>query len=370
MPVSAWSTDPNANITQLGSSLADGVTRLPALNDLIRTLMAQLAEERDRVNAAIATAQSSDPTLSSFAALSIAADVLPYGSAADAFSTTPFTAFARTLLDDADATTARTTLGAQAALGFTPLNAASVSAYALTLLDDNNAAAARGTLELGTAATRNASGGAGAVAALDAANAWSEQQSFTANAPTRFERAGSLAQFLLELRRDGSVRGWLGASDTDALIVNNVGGSPVFTVSGTGGPATLASALTINGFTVYHSGNDGAGSLLDAGLFAGQTPEQFRALSAGITSGTLTISDVHEIVRATAGVTVPANVFSAGQWIIIYNNTSGNITITQGAGLTMRFGSSTGNRTIAARQAAAILVHSSTECSIHGSGLS
>lgn len=55
-------------------------------------------------------------------------------------------AFMATVLDDADAATARATLGAQAALGYTPLNAAGVSAFGATLIDDADAAAARATL--------------------------------------------------------------------------------------------------------------------------------------------------------------------------------------------------------------------------------
>ena len=80
----------------------DGVDRLTA-NDI--------APFQDSMQANAAN-QALNPTLTNFAALTIAANKLPYGSGSDTFATTDFTAFARTLLDDADAAAARTTLAA------------------------------------------------------------------------------------------------------------------------------------------------------------------------------------------------------------------------------------------------------------------
>lgn len=76
--------------------------------------------------------QPLDSDLTAFAALAIAADKLPYGSGSHALSLADFTAFARTLLDDADASTFLSTLG--------------VSTFIKTLLDDADAATARATL--------------------------------------------------------------------------------------------------------------------------------------------------------------------------------------------------------------------------------
>lgn len=59
--------------------------------------------------------QPLDDALTALAALTTAADQLIYATASDTFATTALTAFARTLLDDADAATMRTTLGAEPA---------------------------------------------------------------------------------------------------------------------------------------------------------------------------------------------------------------------------------------------------------------
>lgn len=54
---------------------------------------------------------SLDATLAAFSQVTFAADTIAYATAADAFTTTTLTAFGRSLIDDADAATARTTLG-------------------------------------------------------------------------------------------------------------------------------------------------------------------------------------------------------------------------------------------------------------------
>ncbi|QIG69466.1 putative phage tail fiber protein [Rhizobium phage RHph_N3_13] len=86
------------------------------------------------------TYQALDAALTSIAGLTTSADKMIYTTAADTYAVTVLTAYARTLLDDADASTALSTLG--------------VSTFIKTLLDDADAVTARGTLGLGTIATQ------------------------------------------------------------------------------------------------------------------------------------------------------------------------------------------------------------------------
>lgn len=118
--------------------------------------------------------QPLDTTLTNFAALSVVTDTLPYGNGTDTFALATLTAFARTLLDDANASTARATLGLTigtnvqaydatlaglAALtmaadklaygnGTDTFALADFTSFARTLLDDADAAAMRTTLGL------------------------------------------------------------------------------------------------------------------------------------------------------------------------------------------------------------------------------
>jgi len=94
--------------------------------------------------------------------------------------------------------------------------------------------------------------------------------------------------------------------------------------------------------------------------------------AASITSGTLTATQRGQCISASANVTVPASIFATGDTVSIYNNTSGNITIVQGASLTLRQvgTANTGNRTLAQRGFSTIWFVSATEAVISGGGLS
>lgn len=126
------------------------------------------------VDSALALKQALNAGLTSISGLTTSADKLIYTTASNVYDTTDFTAFARTFLDDANATAARVTLGvviganvqaydatlqSLSALG-TAANKfsyttgvdiwaeADVTAFARTILDDADAAAVRTTLGL------------------------------------------------------------------------------------------------------------------------------------------------------------------------------------------------------------------------------
>lgn len=74
-----------------------------------------------------------------------------------------------------------------------------------------------------------------------------------------------------------------------------------------------------------------------------------------------------ECLAISAGVTLNTSDMGAGYAFSVYNDSGSSITITQGSGVTLRFGGATGNRTLAARGFATIWCNSGTEAVIMGS---
>lgn len=97
----------------------------------------------------------------------------------------------------------------------------------------------------------------------------------------------------------------------------------------------------------------------------------YRSIPRRTTTTTAVVGDRGGCVAISAGFTVPASVFSAGDAISIYNNSASPVTITQGAGLTLRQAgtANTGNRTLAGRGIATVWFNSATEAVISGGGL-
>lgn len=191
--LSAAQSGANSDITSLaglstplpvGEGGTGGATAAAARNNLGSTVVgdavyvaASTAAARIAIGAVIGTnVQAWDADLDAIAALSSASDKLPYATGAQAWALTPFTAAGRALVDDADATAQRTTLGlaigtnvqawdadldAIAALssaanklpyatGAQAWALTDLSAFIRTLLDDADAATARATLAVET----------------------------------------------------------------------------------------------------------------------------------------------------------------------------------------------------------------------------
>lgn len=102
------------------------------------------------------------------------------------------------------------------------------------------------------------------------------------------------------------------------------------------------------------------------GMYA--TPSMSKQVPSSSTSGTLVAADTGKCVVITAGITVPASVFSAGDAVSLYNDGATDLTITQGSSLTLRKGGSatTGNLTLAGRGLATIWFKSATEAIMSG----
>lgn len=161
-------------------------------------------------------------------------------------------------------------------------------------------------------------------------------------------------------------------------------GTITATLSGNASTATSATSATnatnttnvVSGGTVASNvtGSTQAEKTADTTLATTAFVDRLRSLTSPSTSsagGTLVIGDRGALVSVTAGVTVPASVFGAQDAVTVYNNTAGNITITQGTGLTMyQVGTATtGNRTLAQRGLVTIVFIDATNCVISGGGL-
>ena len=90
-----------------------------------------------------------------------------------------------------------------------------------------------------------------------------------------------------------------------------------------------------------------------------------------LTSTTLDAGSVGKHHYVSAGVTVPASTFSVGDAVTIVNSSTSDITITQGASVTMYLAgtATTGNRTLAQKGVATLLCVATNTFIISGGGL-
>lgn len=136
-----------------------------------------------------------------------------------------------------------------------------------------------------------------------------------------------------------------GGTITGVTATMNITGD----VSGNAGTVTngvyLTATQTVTNKTM--GGMDTASSVKDSAGTAYTVGFRTRPQSLNTTAAA---SDVGKHLFVTATTTIPSGVFTAGDWFQVVNNTSGTLTLTQGAGTTLRLAGSatTGSRTIAA----------------------
>jgi hypothetical protein len=269
-----------------------GTAALTDLSPFGRTLI----DDADAA-AALATlgAQPLDAELSAIAGLTSAANALPYFTGSGTAALTDLSPFGRTLIDDADAAAARVTLGAQpldaelSALAtltsapdalpyFSGVGAAAVttlSAFGRSLIDDADAATARGTL-----GAQPLDAELTALAGLtSAANALPY---FTGSGTAAVTTLSAFGRSLIDDADAATARGTLGAQGVDpeltalAGLTSAANALPYFTGSGTAAVTTLSAF----GRTLI----DDADALTALGTLGAQPADPELTAIAGLTS--------------------------------------------------------------------------------------
>jgi hypothetical protein len=135
--------------------------------------------------------------------------------------------------------------------------------------------------------------------------------------------------------------------------------------AGTADSATIAN--NVSGTVAIANGGTGA-ITADAARTSLKTGTVPPVVSGG--AYTLQLSDVGDHVSATGNITVPPAVFAAGDVVVIYNNTGGNLSIVRGAGVTMYWvAGANATRTLGTRGLASVVCVASNTFVITGQGL-
>lgn len=183
------------NSTQLATTafvqtlVANVIGSAPAALDTLTELAAALGNDANyaaTITAALAGKQPVDPTLTAFAGLTGGADKLAYFTGTDVLAQATLTAFARTLLDDADQAAMRATLGVVPGTDVQAYDAdlaaiavLATTAYGRSVLTQADGTALRTLAGLGTVATFNTGTSGATIPLLNGTNAWAGVQTYS-----------------------------------------------------------------------------------------------------------------------------------------------------------------------------------------------
>jgi microcystin-dependent protein len=313
-----------ATLTAFGRSLLDDANAAAGLTTLgvsayAQTLLddADAATARATLGLVIGTnVQAQDAELAAIAGLASAADRLPYFTGSGTASLATFTAFGRSLVDDADAAAGLATLGvsafaqtllddADAAAALTTLG---VSAFAQTLLDDADAATTRATLGL-TIGTHVQAYDAELAALAGLASAADKLPYFTGAGTAALADFTAFGRSLVDDADAATARTTLGAQAQDALLQDI---------------ADLAPTAGEDGYSLVW--DDGAGALVlaDVAGSGGGGPPTAGTWGASTQTGNTTLtatSDFYQRFVPTADCYCAMPVEgSTTQWFYIVND--------------------------------------------------
>ena len=327
--------------------------------------------------------QPLDSTLTAFAAQTTGADLIWYWTGTDAGATTTLSSFGRTLIDDADAATARTTLG----LGTAAVKNTGTSGNNIALLDGTNTWSGVQTGVSSTASSaaivsrNNADTNSNNVFALVSARATPTNgdiayipfyQNNITPSLVEFARIAVEATTVTPAGSEvGEIRMYVrfGGALTQKLQVNNTAIRPSSNDGMSVGTATLSFAdfyLASGGVIGWNNGTftltQNGANLTASGTITARDP------TSSDTGGTLTTASVNACVQLATAPTIPSSTFAAGDQMLLINTTGSSMTCTQGGGGTQRKAgtATTGNLTIPAYGVCPVYFKSATEWFVGG----